>query len=316
MQTTLFDEDSSINFNSPKPFLKWAGGKTQSLDVLNDHLPSEIKKSGVIEKYFEPFVGGGALFFYLISNYHIKEAYLSDINEDLILTYNVIKNNPNRLINRLKYYSNNYLYKSENEKKEYYYHIREIFNKSRASIDFDDYSKDHIVRAAQMIFLNKTCFNCLFRVNKKGEFNVPCAYPKKPLICDKENILNVSNSLTNVKIVRSNYLNSESLIDDKSLVYLDPPYRPLDKKSSFTGYSKFDFDDNSQIELANFYKRISKKGAKVLLSNSDPKNTNPNDNFFDNLYSEFKIDRINANRFINSKGNKRGPITEILVYNF
>ena len=103
MQTTLFDEDSSINFNSPKPFLKWAGGKTQSLDVLNDHLPAEIKKSGVIEKYFEPFVGGGALFFYLISNYHIKEAYLSDINEDLILTYNVIKNNPNRLINRLKY---------------------------------------------------------------------------------------------------------------------------------------------------------------------------------------------------------------------
>ena len=316
MQKTLYDKDFLIDKNYSKPFLKWAGGKTQLLDVLNDHLPNEIKKSERIEKYFEPFVGGGALFFYLASHYHIEEAYLSDINEELILTYNVIKINPNKLINRLKYYSNNYLYKSEDGKKEYYYHIRELFNESRKSIDFNDYSKEHIVRAAQMIFLNKTCFNGLFRVNKKGEFNVPCAYPKKPLICDKKNILNVSKALKDVEVVNANYLDSEDLIDDKSLVYLDPPYRPLDNKSSFNGYSKFDFDDNSQIELANYYKRISKKGAKVLLSNSDPKNTDPNDKFFDNLYSGFKIDRVKANRFINSKGDKRGPITEILVCNF
>ena len=316
MQTTLFDNDSLITNNPPKPFLKWAGGKTQLLTELYKHLPTKIKESEKIEKYFEPFVGGGALFFYLASHYEFEEVYLSDINEELILTYKVIQNNPNRLIKRLKYYSNNYLYKSEEEKKEYYYHIREIFNESRTSIDFNNYSKEYVTRAAQMIFLNKTCFNGLFRVNKKGEFNVPCAYPKKPLICDKENILSVSEALENVRIETANYFDCENLIDDRSLVYLDPPYRPLDNKSSFNGYSKFNFDDNSQIELANFYKRISKKGAKVLLSNSDPKNTDPDDEFFDNLYSDFKIDRLKANRFINSKGNKRGPITEILVYNF
>ena len=167
-----------------------------------------------------------------------------------------------------------------------------------------------------MIFLNKTCFNGLFRVNKKGEFNVPCAYPENPLICDENNILNVSKALENVKIVNASYLESEKFIDDKSLVYLDPPYRPLDRKSSFEGYSKLDFDDDSQIELADYFKRISEKGAKVLLSNSDSHNTDINDNFFDDLYSDFNIDRVEANRFINSKGDKRGPITEILVYNF
>ena len=316
MQTTLFGDVIVDEKDLPKPFLKWAGGKTQLLEDLQDHLPNEIKVSGEIEKYFEPFIGGGALFFYLVSHYHIKEAYLSDINKELILTYKAIKNNPNELIERLKGLSSSYIGKTVGEKKDFYYKIRDDFNKTLVNFDHENYSDEHIKRASQMIFLNKICFNGLFRVNKKGEFNVPCAYPENPLIYDENNILNVSKALENVKIVNASYLESEKFIDDKSLVYLDPPYRPLDRKSSFEGYSKFDFDDDSQIELADYFKRISEKGAKVLLSNSDSHNTDINDNFFDDLYSDFNIDRVEANRFINSKGDKRGPITEILVYNF
>ena len=314
MQTTLFGNVHLDEEDMPRPFLKWAGGKTQLLGDLEKYLPSEIKVSGKIEKYFEPFVGGGALFFYLSSYYQIKEAYLSDINKELILTYNVIKDNPIELIEILNDLSESYI-KTE-DKKELFYSIREDFNKTLINFDYENYSEKHIKRASQMIFLNKTCFNGLFRVNKDGEFNVPFAHPENPLIYDKKNILNVSKALENVQIVTASYLDSEEFIDDKSLVYLDPPYRPLDKKSSFEGYSKLDFDDDSQIELADYYKRISEKGAKALLSNSDPKNTDPNDNFFDDLYSDYKIIRVEANRFINSKGDKRGPINEILVYNF
>lgn len=164
--------------------------------------------------------------------------------------------------------------------------------------------------------MNKTCFNGLFRVNKKGEFNVPCAYPKNPLICDKDNILNISKLLKNTRILSCDFLDLEDLIVENSFVYLDPPYRPLNNTSSFNGYSNNGFDDNDQIQLAEFYKRLSDKGAYVLLSNSDPKNTNVEDNFFDELYKDFKIERVDAKRFINSNGNKRGPIKEILVSNF
>ncbi len=316
MQTDLFGNIYLDEKNTPKPFLKWAGGKTQLLHVLEKHLPNEIKVSGKIEKYFEPFVGGGALFFYLASKYQIKEAYLSDINKELILTYNAIKYNPTKLIEKLNVLSDCYVNKNKEDKKEFFYKIREDFNQTLINFDYENYSKEHIKRASQMIFLNKTCFNGLFRVNKNGEFNVPFAYPEKPLICDENNILNVSKALKNAKIVNASYLDSEKFIDDESLVYLDPPYRPLNKKSSFEGYSKNNFDDDSQIELGEYYKRISNKGAKVLLSNSDPKNTDKSDNFFDDLYSDFKIVRIKANRFINSNGHKRGPINEILVYNF
>ena len=164
--------------------------------------------------------------------------------------------------------------------------------------------------------MNKTCFNGLFRLNKKGEFNVPHGRYKNPLICDKENITNVHYLLKNVEIRNDSYLASEEYIDNKSLVYLDPPYRPLSKTSNFTSYSSNDFNDEDQIELSNYYKRISNKGALAILSNSDPHNTDKNDNFFDELYKEFTIDRIEAKRSINSKGDKRGSITELLIRNY
>ena len=164
--------------------------------------------------------------------------------------------------------------------------------------------------------MNKTCFNGLFRLNQKGEFNVPHGRYKNPLICDKQNILEVSKVLKNTTIINGSFLESEKIIDNTTLVYLDPPYRPLTNKSNFTNYNGFDFTDKNQIELGQYYKRINVKGAKVILSNSDPKNTNPKDNFFDDLYSKFTIERVYAKRSINSNGNGRGKITEILVRNY
>lgn len=303
--------------SNPKPFVKWAGGKKQLLGTIDDFLPTEIKESKVIENYVEPFVGGGALFFFLESKYTIKSAYLSDINKDLILAYKVIKEDPKKLIKHLKDYSGEYISMSEEGRKKFFYNVRNEFNQNISEFDYKDDSLDYRVkRASQMIFLNKTCFNGLFRVNRKGEFNVPAGRSKNPLICDENNIMSVHEALKEVTIEDKDYSYSKKFIDNNSFVYLDPPYKPLNNTSSFNGYSKLLFDDNNQRELGEFYKKISENGAKVLLSNSDPKNTNPNDNFFDKIYADFNIYRVPAKRYINSKGDGRGPINEILVTNY
>lgn len=299
-----------------KPFLKWAGGKKQLLPEIEKRLPSKIKKTKRIDTYFEPFIGGGALFFYLMSNYKVKKAFISDINPELILVYNVIKNNPIELIDNLNLLSDIYKKNNESENKTYFYKVRSDFNSTLKNFNFDNYSEKHILRAAQTIFLNKTCFNGLFRVNKKGEFNVPFANPKNPLICDEDNIIAVSSILNRTTIECDNYYCFDKLIKDNSFVYLDPPYRPLNNSSSFNGYSKFGFTDENQIKLADYYKKLSRKGSYVLLSNSDPKNTDENDDFFDDLYKEFTIERVMAKRSINSDKNKRGFLTEILVRNY
>lgn len=299
-----------------KPFLKWAGGKSQLLDVIEDKFPDEIKRSRKIDKYFEVFVGGGALYFDLMNNYEVKESYIYDINPELILTYNVIKNNPIDLIELLNELQGEYWPLEQDSRKKYYLDLRDKFNEDLDGFDFENYSDAHIVRASQIIFMNKTCFNGLFRLNKKGEFNVPHGKYKKPLICDEKNIKAVSKTLKNTHIINGNYDESENLIDDNSLVYMDPPYRPLKKSSSFTTYAGFEFTDDHQIELGDFYKRISDKGARAILSNSDPKNEDENDNFFDDMYKDFNITRVHAKRSINSNAKKRGAITEILVTNY
>lgn len=304
--------NQNASFN-PKPFLKWAGGKRQLLKTIEKNLPDDIKDSKEIDKYFEPFVGGGALFFYLVSEgYEIEKAHISDINKELILTYKVIKKNPNALISKLKNFAEEYIPKSEEGRKNYYYKIRENFNKGMLGFNYDKYQpKEYILRASQMIFLNKTCFNGLFRVNRKGEFNVPAGRSKNPLICDENNILDVSKALEEVEIYDKDYSYFKNLIDSNSLVYLDPPYRPINNTSSFNGYSKNSFDDDCQKELGEFYKNISEKGAKALLSNSFT-----NDNFFDKIYGDFNMYEVTARRFINSKGDGRGPLKEILVTNY
>ncbi|MEE1129214.1 MAG: DNA adenine methylase [Methanobrevibacter sp.] len=303
-----------------KPFLKWAGGKKQVIDFIDKKLPIEIKTSGVIDTYVEPFLGGGAVFFYLFDKFKINNVYLSDINKDLMLTFNVVKNNPKKLILELEMFADKFLQSSPEIRKEYYYNVREDFNECLEHFDYDNFSDEHIIRASQMIFLNKTCFNGLYRVNKSGKFNVPIGKYKNPLICDKKNLLIVSDVLKNVNINCCDYSKSEDFIDENSFVYLDPPYLPI-KKTSFTNYHSQGFGVKEQIELSQFCKKINDKGAKFILSNSDPKNIDPSCNFFEETYGNLKLNKfghhsIQVKRSINSKGNKRGPINELLIYNY
>lgn len=314
MQSKLIDDKTA------KPFLKWAGGKKQVIKFIDEKLPHDIKDSGVINSYFEPFLGGGAIFFHLVNKYKIKHAYLSDINKELILTYFVVKEKPKKLISKLKSYSKEYLPMELECRKEYYYNIRQEFNDNLEDFDYENFSEDHILRASQMIFLNKTCFNGLYRVNKSGKFNVPIGTYKNPLICDESNIFNVSDVLKDVEIVCDDYSKSKDLVEKDSFVYLDPPYLPI-KKNSFTSYNSDGFGLNEQIELSKFCKYIDNKGAKFILSNSDPKNHDPSNDFFEDTYSKlnlrnFGYKRIDVRRSINSNGKKRGSIKELLIYNY
>lgn len=310
---TIKTEDNTI---FAKPFLKWAGGKSQLIPELSSRLPKEITETGIIESYVEPFVGGGAFFFYLKSKFQIYNSFLLDINRELIVGYKVIQNNPKELITHLNNLELEYLNKNEEERKNYYYVIRDNYNSQINSFDFINYNTSWIERAAFMIFLNRTCFNGLFRQNRTGQFNVPHGRYKNPRICDKDNILKVNLALKNTEIICGDFKDSSKYINPKSLVYFDPPYRPLNKTSSFTSYSKEEFTDDEQIRLAEFYKELDKKGAYLILSNSDPKNEDPNDDFFDNLYRDFTIERVNAKRIINCDPNKRGEITELIIRNY
>ena len=299
-----------------KPFLKWAGGKTQILSELELRLPLHIKKTGIIDRYVEPFIGGGAFFFLLKRDYQIKKSYLVDVNKELVIGYKVIQKTPLKLIEKLKSLEESFIKLASNDRKELFYEIRYLYNQQITDFDYKKYNNDWVERASSLIFLNRTCFNGLFRQNSKGEFNVPYGDYANPNICDEVNIHEASRALKGTEIVQADFEVSEEFIEENTFVYLDPPYRPLDKTSSFTSYAKEDFNDNDQRRLAVFYKQMSSKGAYLILSNSDPKNQNPDDDFFDDLYKDFNIDRILANRMINSNGKKRGKIKEILVTNY
>ncbi|MBN1538483.1 MAG: DNA adenine methylase [Anaerolineales bacterium] len=299
-----------------KPFLKWAGGKTQLLEQFSYYFPKELKE-GLTNYYYEPFLGSGAVFFYIAQKYQIKKAFLSDINDDLVITFSVVQNNVYELINELSIIKSEYISKNEDERKNYYYKIREQYNVEKVHIKYDKYYEDLIPRAAKLIFLNKTCFNGLYRLNRKGEFNVPFGRYKNPRILDIDNLLNANRILQIADISITDFENiKDKIINDKFFVYLDPPYRPISNTSSFTSYSKYDFSEEDQIRLANFFCTLSKNGNKVMLSNSDPKNENPSDSFFDDLYKGFSIYRVKANRMINCKSNKRGSLTELLIINY
>lgn len=293
---------------SVKPFVKWAGGKTQLLPTIREAYPDELGVS--ITKYAEPFVGGGAVLFDILSTYHLEKIFISDVNAELINTYSVIRDDCESLISSLCEMKERYVPKSDEERKVLFYEYRTRFNYLKKS------GENRVELAAHFIFLNKTCFNGLYRVNRKGEFNVPVGSYKNPAILDEENLRNISLLLKGVEIVCGDYRQSLDFIDEQTFVYIDPPYRPLSVTSSFTEYAEGDFNDDSQRELAEFVRVIDKKGAKVLLSNSDPKNANPEDEFFDELYAGFLIQRISASRMINSKGTARGKISEILVSNY
>ena len=319
--------------DTARPVLKWAGGKRQLLGIIDEHLPSEVK-NGYITKYVEPMVGGGAVFFHMKEKYGttITDYFISDYNWDLFILYRVIQARVKDLISELEILANEYLPlpptqkgDKEGERISMYMRIRDEYNEDEwekerylsNGVGFRKKLTDRwIRRAAMTIFLNRTCFNGLYRVNSSGKFNVPHGRYDNPDIVDKQNLQAVSNALQGVNISVGSYVDNLAMVDDKTFVYFDPPYRPLPDTPSFTDYHKAAFGDDEQIELAELFSELDQKGAKVMLSNSDPKNTDVNDEFFDDIYSEFTIHRVNARRAINSDGKGRGEITEILVTNY
>ena len=299
----------NANEKKVKPFLKWAGGKGQLLSEIEKYYPFE---GSHITKYAEPFVGGGAVLFDILSKYDLESIYISDINAELINTYRIIRDNIGELISLLKVMQNEFLPLDTDNRKAYYLEKRARFN----DLKVNGNENINIEKAALMIFLNKTCFNGLFRVNRKGLFNVPMGSYKNPLICDEENLSAVSKKLQNVTIVCGDYKKAQDFIDENTFVYFDPPYRPITNTSSFTAYTENLFNDEEQIELAKFVDDMDRKGAKIVVSNSDPKNTDSTDDFFDNIYSAHSIRRVDATRLINCNSEARGKIKELLISNF
>ena len=298
-----------------RPFLKWAGGKGQLLNKFQDLYPKQLKDRK-IKTFYEPFLGSGAVFFDIAQNYDIESAFLYDINEELVLTYKVIQKDVLVLIDFLYRYQKNYLKLNKTKRQEFFYDQRAKYNLQRFNINYDKYSEKWFPRAAQLIFLNRTCFNGLYRVNSKGEFNSPAGDYDNPTICDESNLLAVSKVLEIAEIKKADFKEIINDLKAKSFIYFDPPYRPISKTSSFKAYSKHGFADNEQFQLAKLYKQLDKKGSKVMLSNSDPKNNDPSDNFFDEIYNGYNIHRVPARRMINSDSTKRGVINEIVVTNY
>lgn len=283
-----------------KPFLKWAGGKTQLINDIEKALPKEILSHKFT--FIEPFVGSGAILFWMLNNFpKMEKAVINDINSDLVNTYKIIASKPKELLSILEVFQNEFhsLEDKPEEKKEYCYEKRELYNTRNEELS---------VQAALFIFLNRTCFNGLYRVNKNNGYNVPMGSYKKPTICDFENIYAVSEALQKVEILCGDYEKTIEFASENSLFYFDPPYKPLSETSSFNSYAKDDFNHLEQIRLIDFCKTLNAKGYKWILSNSDVKGKDENDNFFDDLYSDFNIQRVKAKRSINANPEKRGEL--------
>lgn len=288
-----------------KPFVKWAGGKGQLLDEIRKKYPSKI------EKYCEPFVGGGAVLFDILSRFQPHEVLINDINRELINTYIQIKNDCENVIGLLLEIQTCYKRQCKEDNEKLFYKTRERYNEIRLS----GKKCENLEKAVLFIFLNKTCFNGLYRVNSKGVFNVPFNKAKNPLLCDEKNIRECSKLLQNVDITAKDHKTCKDFIDSGTFVYIDPPYRPLNATSTFTAYSENRFGDKEQIKLSSFITEISNKSALFLSSNADPKNADKHDTFFDDLYAQFEIERVPASRMINSDAKKRGAISELLISN-
>ncbi len=241
-----------------KPFLKWAGGKGQLLHEIERYYPFDGQ---TVTKYAEPFVGGGAVLFDILDRFDLEAVYISDINTQLICTYQVIRDEVNELVDILSGYQSDYLPMDAENRRLYYMDKRDQFNRLIVRCD-DEY---RVEQAALMIFLNRTCFNGLYRVNRHGLFNVPIGSYKKPLICDEANLRAVSDKLKGVQIVCGDYKASSDFIDSHTFVYFDPPYRPITQTSSFTAYTEDAFGDAQQKELAEFVDEMGKKGARIMI---------------------------------------------------
>lgn len=291
-----------------KPFIKWVGGKTQLITQLEKLLPKNLQM-WENATYVEPFVGGGAMLFYILQQYpNISRAIINDVNEDLILCYKTVRDNVEQLIDSLALIETEYHAISKEEKrKEFYLSIRNEYNNKRLN---------DIENATYFIFLNRTCFNGLYRVNKSGFFNVPFGRYKKPTICDRATLRKDSELLQKVDFMSGDFEHTLKFAQKDTFYYLDPPYRPLNATSSFCDYTAQSFCDEDQIRLKEFCDKLHQSQALFLESNSDSKNTNDAISFFDRLYNNYDIHRVFATRHINSIGTKRGVITEIVVKNY
>lgn len=291
-----------------KPFIKWVGGKNQLIEQLDLLLPADFDKWENVT-YIEPFVGGGAMLFYMLQRYpNIKNAVINDINSDLITCYRTIRDTPEQLIDALKVIENAFLtLEKEEDRKSMFLTVRNRYNEKNLN---------PIENTTLFFFLNRTCFNGLYRVNKKGLFNVPFGKYENPKICDPETIRKDSELLQRVEILNGDFEDSFDYANGKTLFYFDPPYRPLSNTSSFNDYTKESFNDVAQVRLKEYCDIINKAGFHFMLSNSDGNSKNADDNFFDDLYKEYQIERVWASRSINSNPNKRGKLTEILVHNY
>lgn len=289
-----------------RPFVKWVGGKTQLLDEVKKSLPRDFSTRQHIT-YVEPFVGGGAVVFKLLQEYpNIERAIINDINEELICTYRVIKENVEVLIKSLTVIQSEYIPLSSDDRKSYFIAKRSLFNAKKIT---------PLETAALFIFLNRTCFNGLYRVNSKGEFNVPHGKYVNPRICDADNLRACSKVLQKVEILCGDFAETGRYAGPDTLYYFDPPYKPITETSSFTSYTRGGFDDQEQIRLRDFCDNISAAKSSFIASNSDPRNANSKENFFDSIYNNFFIRRVSATRMINSDASGRGSISEIMISN-
>lgn len=290
-----------------KPFVKWVGGKTQLINQLEKMLPNNFSSWQNVT-YIEPFVGGGAMLFHVLNNYsNIEHAVINDINSDLITCYQTVKSKPKELIDSLRDIEKEYYQLDIEKQKQFFLQKRAIYNAKNL---------DDITNTTLFFFLNKTCFNGLYRVNKSGLFNVPFGRYNNPKICDRDTILADSALLQKVEIICGDFENTFAYINDNTLFYFDPPYRPLSNTSNFRDYSKETFNDETQKRLKIYCDKIVDAGCSFMLSNSDGKNNGDRNDFFDKLYEQYYIERVLASRSINSNASKRGKLTEILVHNF
>ena len=291
-----------------KPFIKWVGGKGQLLEQLEAKLPADFDNWDNAT-YIEPFVGGGAMLFYMLQHHpNIKRAVINDINSDLITCYKTVRDSVDLLIPSLQEIQTQYYSLQDIEaKREMFMAVRQRYNEKNL---------DPIENTTKFFFLNRTCFNGLYCVNKKGLFNVPCGKYMQPQICDENTLRADSELLKRVEIIEGDFENTLHYAEKNTLFYFDPPYRPLSDTSSFNDYTKEAFNDDSQVRLKEFCDQVVIAGHCFMLSNSDCKGKNEEDNFFDVLYRDYFIDRVMASRNVNANGAKRGKISELLIHNY
>lgn len=291
-----------------KPFVKWVGGKSQLLEQLDAQLPADFGDWKDVT-YIEPFVGGGAMLFYMLQQYpNICHAVINDVNPDLMTCYCTVRDMPEELITSLMDIQNIYNeLLTEDARRDFFLAVRDRYNEKNL---------DPIENTTKFFFLNRTCFNGLYRVNKKGLFNVPFGKYVNPQICDPMTIRKDSELLQRVEILTDDFEATFDYAHGNTLFYFDPPYRPLSNTSSFKEYTKEAFNDDAQIRLKKYCDRINEAGFHFMLSNSDCKGKSEDDKFFDVLYAEYQIEKVWASRNINSNPVKRGKLTEILVHNY